>query len=402
MKVTTGLLQTLSLQGLVPAPPQQCGAVRLLPLLRSQVRDDLRLSLRRYDEPMGMVALQGEPDSLRADRGIVPGLKYIGYVPHGLVVSYSDDGGPVAALGTQLHGQGDARSDGHAAARCVRLLHRMVKREGERTLRLLPMHLAMEGLLSLHFGGPDIAWSEYSRRAIRYGMDPHSESAVPGRAIANLEEALRIFEVHDAQCGVMICAADALASIFVVPNPSDYRALHRSLIEDFYGELIAQYSQQYRSLPSLGRSESSLPVPRSLADLRHWLSDERAHWADVGQVLAGGFLGRGLRSERLYRMGPFVLQRFVTSLQLSDENHIGEAIVREDGTVEYMKSFRLSDKQAKRAYLLQVLAAHHWNLDAAAASQRQTREQWVERLRNAGFEYLLSDAVLRAARKRSG
>jgi hypothetical protein len=399
VKATAGLLETLSLTGLVPGPPQQCGAVRLLPLLRAQVREDLRLSLRRYGEPLGVVALDGEPDGLRADRGLGPGLKYIGYVPHGLVVSYSDDGSPVAALGAQLHPSTEAQ--GPAPARCVRLLHRMVKRQGERSLRLLPLHLSMEGLLSLQFGGPDIAWSEYSRQALRYGLDPRSESAIPGRGVAHLEEALRIFEIHDSQCGVMICVGDALASIFVVPHPSDYRALHRSLVEDFYGELIAHYSQQIRGLPSLARSAASLPVPRSLSELRRWLSDERMHWAEVGQVLAGGLLGRRLRAERLYRMGPFVLQRFVTSLQLSDENHIGEAIVREDGTVEYMKSFRLSDKQAKRAYLLQVLAAHHWNLDAAASSQGQTREQWVDRLRNAGFEYLLSDAVLRAARKRS-
>lgn len=400
MKANPGLLQSLSLQGLVPAPPQQCGAVRLVPLLRAQVRNDLRLSLRSHAEPLTMVALDGEPDGLRGDRFIHNGLKYFGYVPHGMVVSFSEDGSPVAAMGGQLVGSDDARTGGSAAGRSVRLMHRMLKRTGDRQLRLLPLHLAMEGFLALHFGGPDIAWSEYSQQTLRHGLDPRSESAVLGRGIAGLDDALRIFEIHESQCGVIVCVADALASVFVVPHPGDYRALHRSLIEDFYGELIAHYSTQVQDLPSLQRGNESAQSARTLADLRRWLAGERDHWAHVGQVLANGLLGRAVRAERLYRMGPFVLQRFVSSLQLDNENHIGEAIVREDGTIEYLKSFRLSDKQAKRAYLLQNLAAHHWNLDAAAAAQGQTKDQWVQRLINAGFDYLLSDAVLRAARKR--
>jgi hypothetical protein len=113
-----------------------------------------------------------------------------------------------------------------------------------------------------------------------------------------------------------------------------------------------------------------------------------------------GFVGRPVRSERVYRAGPFSLQRFVTSLRLEDENHLGEAIVRDDGTIEYLKSYRLSAGQAKRAYLLDLLAHHAWNLDATAASQRQSRHDFVLRLESAGFGYLLKDHVLRAARRR--
>jgi len=58
------------------------------------------------------------------------------------------------------------------------------------------------------------------------------------------------------------------------------------------------------------------------------------------------------------------LQRFRSSLDVTDINHLGEAIVREDGTIEYLKTYRLSAKQTRRAYLLQVLAAHSWNLAA--------------------------------------
>lgn len=390
-------LQVLSLAGLEPAPPQQLGAVRLVPLLRSKVPGDLRLALRRYKDALGVVALDGEPDGRR----INPGLKYMGYVPHGLVMSWSDDGEPLTAYGTQLADETDGKQLGRGGPVTVRLLHRMVKRETGNRLRFLPMHLAMEGYLSLHFGGPDIAWSEYSRQALRDGLDPRSEAATLGRDINRLDAALRTFEIHEGQCGLLICVADALASVFVVPHPEDYRLLHQSLIEDFYGDLIYQYSYQYRDLPRLEPFDDGPrpQKPANLAELRGMFESSRHRWAEVGQLLANGLVGRSVQSDRIYRAGPFSLQRFVTSLRLDDENHIGEAIVREDGTIEYLKTFRLSSGQAKRAFLLQILSQHSWNLDAAAASQRQSRAALIERLTNAGFGYLIADHVLRAARR---
>ena len=44
-----------------------------------------------------------------------------------------------------------------------------------------------------------------------------------------------------------------------------------------------------------------------------------------------------------------------TGLRLHEENHIGELIRRDDGSIEYLKTFRLSDVQARRAHLLQQL-----------------------------------------------
>ena len=59
---------TLELTGLTMAPPQQYGAVRLIPLLRQVARDDLRLGLRRYAQPHAAVALEHE----RHLRGLAP------------------------------------------------------------------------------------------------------------------------------------------------------------------------------------------------------------------------------------------------------------------------------------------------------------------------------------------
>jgi hypothetical protein len=399
MKARADTIKSLSLEGLEPGPPQQLGSVRLVPLLRSRPGSDLRLALRRYKAPLGVVALDGEPDG----RVFHDGLKYMGYVPHGLVMSWSDDGSPVTAFGTQLTDESDGKSSGRSGVhkpQTVQLLHRMVKRESERRLRFLPLHLAMEGFLSLHFGGPDIAWSEYSRQAIRDGLDPRSEYAFLGRDISRLDAALRTFEIHDGQCGIIVCVADALASVFAVSHPDDYRLLHHSLIEDFYGELIYGYSHMYRDLPRLAPVEGPLAKPpQSVADLRRLFENARREWTQIGHVLAQGIIGRGVRSERVYRAGPFSLQRFVTSLSLHDENHIGEAIVREDGNIEYLKTFRLSSSQSKRAYLLQILAEHHWNLAAAAQSQNQSQPDFIKRMARAGFGYLIAEHVLRAARK---
>jgi hypothetical protein len=385
------LMNRLQLKGLRPATPQQHGAIRLIPLLREDVRGDLRLSRRRYAD-LAAVTLDGELHG--------PGLRYIGFMPHGLVMSWSDNGDPVTAFGTQLC---EEQPDGQRLGRgplTVRLLHRMVRREDDRRLRFLPLHLAMEGFLSLHFGGPEIAWSEYSKQAIRFGLDPRMETAAPGRSVVGLEDALRLFEIHERQCGVLVLVADALSSAFVVPHPQDYRLLHQSLLEDFFGALIREYSWQYRSVPAL---DFGLPEPQrkvtSVGELQAMLSAARAAWRDSSSLFVDGLLGRAVRAERIYQAGPFSLQRFCTSLSLHDENHIGEAIVRDDGTLEYLKTYRLSSLQTKRAYLLELLARHHFNLDAAAASQSQTRHQLVQRLDGAGFAYLLHDEVLRAARK---
>jgi hypothetical protein len=378
-------MNTLDLHGLDLAPAQVSGNIRLVPLLRRDPRGDLRLARRRYDEPVGIVSLEGDL--------LGRGVKYASFVPHGLVASWSSDGSAVANMGASL---GKAR-DGKPFGRCVRVLHRMARREDDRTLRFLPLHLAMEGFLALCFGGPEIAWSEYSRRAIAHGLSPRTERSVRGAALPGFEDALRVFEIHDRQVGVLVFVADALASAFVLPHPEDYRALHPSLIEDFYGELLHRYGWLYPDVAPAAASIDAAEV-HSLADLREALAGMRRDWADFAALLAAGAIGRAVRAETVYTMSPFRLLRFVPTLRLDDENHIGEAIVRDDGTVEYLETYRLSDAQTRRAFLLQTLAAHGWDLAAAAAALSTTKIELCRRLDNAGFGYLLAPAVLSAAR----
>ncbi|MCY1014364.1 ARPP-2 domain-containing protein [Pyxidicoccus sp. MSG2] len=382
------LLEKLEPAGLRLAPSQVWGGIRLVPVLRDSVRDDLRFNRRTYDDHLTVVSLEGE---LKA-----PGLKYCTYVPHGLVVTWGQRQAD-AVQGTQLQAPDGKRVK--VGPFSVRLLHRMVHREDRNQLRMLPLHLAMEGFLALHFGGPDVAWTEYSREALSHGLSPRIESAVPGWASSALDGALRTFEVHERQVGLLLFNADVLLSAFVVSHPDDYRVLHRTLLEDFYGELLLQYGF-LGAAPELGLSLDDARIA-SLEDLRAAVARMRADWADFHAFMAGGLFGAPVTSERIYEAGPFLLQRFHTSLVPSEENHLGEAIVREDGTLEYLKTYRLSAAQTRRAYLLQQLALSGWKLEGAAERFNTTRDDLVLRLRNAGFGYLLKEHVLEEATRRT-
>lgn len=388
MKQARALLERLVLRGLRPAPSQVFGNVRLVPLVRPSPQGDLRIGRRRYGEGGGLVDLGGG------------GAYGSTYMPHGLVIGWTDDGSPVAAFGTSLRGPGDGKKIGPCA---VTLLHRMARREddedGTHRLRLLPQHLAFEGLLALCFGGPEIAWSEYSKRAISRGLDPRVEGALSGYAVPGLEDALRMFEIHDGQCGVLLFVGDALAEVFVVSHPDDYRDLHRTIITDSFAPTLLLAAAYTGASPELSATIDASTVD-SLTSLRAALSRFRAHVGAAHVDMAQGLIGRSLVSERVYRAGPFSLQRFMTALDLSGDDHIGEVIVRDDGTVEYAKTYRLSVGQQKRAYLLKQLSKYGWNLGAAAVALFTTQDELILRLERAGFGYLIAEHVLMAARKR--
>ncbi|AFY30526.1 hypothetical protein [Calothrix sp. PCC 7507] len=384
------LLTDISLKGLEIAPSQVRGSVRIVPLLRRKVRGDLRLFRRSYNEDITAVSLEGKMTE--------PGMKYFSYVPHGLVMSWSDDGSPVAAFGGQMMKADGKRLDCGCAS--VRLMHRMAKRESANQLRFLPLHLAMEGFLSLFFSGPDIAWSEYSKYALAHGLGSRYELSISGRYIAGLEDALRVFEIHQQQVGVLVFVAETLASAFVVPTPEDYRVLHTSLLEDFYGELIYQNSLFCDATSPMSLSVDDAKI-HSLADLRGAIAQMRSDWASFQGFMAEGLLQRSLRSQIVYTAGPFMLQRFITNLNPKDENHIGEVIIREDGELEYLKTYRLSAAQTRRVYLLSQLDLYNWNIDATAKALGNTREEFVSRLESVGFGYLLNQQVRDKARKKS-
>lgn len=385
---TSQLLDSIPLKGLTMAPPQVLGGIRLVPLLRDELREDLRLAKREYDEDLGIVKL----DKTAA---------YYSYIPHALVATWSNDDSPAAAFGTNIapHRQpkkkdGKVRDLGFVTAR---VLPRMRRREDKNRLRFLPMHVAMEGFLALHFGGPNIAWEEYSRSALRDGLSPRVETAVPARWIVGLEDALRVFEIHSSQVGTLVFVADSLASAFVVPHPDDYRALHDTLLTDFYGELLLHYGL-YATENVYHPDPIDPDKVSSISDLRDELSRLRGDWSGLHKLMATDLFDRPVRAEQVYSMGPFQMRRFMTELDPRTENHIGEVILRSDGTLEYMKTFRLSAAQCRRAYLLKQLADSMWNLEGCAEKLNCAKNQLTLRMEKAGFGYLLHQHVLDAAR----
>ncbi|HEU4408987.1 MAG TPA: hypothetical protein VFS43_27250 [Polyangiaceae bacterium] len=380
---------TLSFEGLALGVPQAMGAFRLVPLLREGAPGDLRIAPRHYGRAPAVVGVDSRP--------LEPGIKYVSYVPHGLVVASTSDGSE-AAFGAKL---------GREAGSCrgVNLLHRMVKGEGSSAaggqFRMLPLHLALEGFLALHFGGPDVLWGEYSRHAARFGLSPRSERGVSGHGLDGFDEALRVFEIAPSQVGSIVLVADALAAAFVVSHPDDYRRLHRSLLEDFYGELIYRYAILH---PETARAEAE-PIDgarvASLDDLRAELARARRQWADFAALAAGGLAGREVRAERVREAGPFRLERFSTKLHPDEECHIGERIVRADGALEYLKSYRLSAAQVRRGFLLEALAASGWRFDEAAERLGSTRDELARRLQNAGLGYILAPGLLASVLRKS-
>lgn len=392
-------MTTLDLTGLETRPSQAWGGVRLVPLVRAQPVAGLRLDQQIYGDEPGLVELG-------------PRESYLSYVPHGFVADWGGEDGPAAAYGTRLgHG---APSPGPRppaprvppqapppAAMPVRVHRGMARRQGRHRLRFLPLHLALEGYLALHFGGPVIVWEQWSQRAVRSGLSPRGEEAYLGADVRGLAEAMRVFEIHPGQCGVLVYVADALAAAFAVPHPDDFRALYPSLLQDLYGELIHHYGTLAAPVPDF-RARIRDGEVRSLADLRAAVGRQEQDWARFHDTtMAGALLNAEYRRQQVYRMGRFTLSRFLPPFRLKEENHIGEAITDEHGRTAYLKTFRLSENQVRRGHLIDRLAAHDWHLADAAAGLGVTEAQLGLRLESAGFGHLLQQHVLDGYRSRA-
>ncbi|WP_127467901.1 hypothetical protein [Streptomyces sp. B27] len=375
-------MNRLELTGLTARPSQVWGGVRLVPLVRGEPVAGLRLHREVYE---------------RLGAGVVelgPRTHYVSYIPHGLVADWSGDGdgnregagvrdggGQSAAYGTQLGGREAPRT-----VRLPRLAHhRMAKRRPGDRLRFLPLHLALEGYLALHFGGPSTAWEEWSRQALRDGLSPRAEDAYLGWSVRGLADALRVFEIHPGQCGVMVYVSDALAGAFVVPHPEDYRLLHASLVEDLYGELVHQYGLYGAPVAEFGARIRGEEHIRTLAGLRAAARGQERAWEEAHDGLfARELLNTPYGFERAYRMGSFTLWRFLPPfVREGSGQHIGETITDHKGQVAYLKTFRLSDAQVRRGHLLHTLAGAEWELSRAAGALGTSREELVRRIRAA-------------------
>lgn len=379
-------MKGLDLSGLRTGTAQVWGSVRLVPLIRDEPVPGLRLHPRLNDADLTVVGSGRAPH-------------YLSYVPHAFVAIWGDQEGPRACHGTQLL-QDQARPDGVR----LRALRRQVQRQAQDRLRFLPLHLAMEGLLSLHFGGPSTAWQDWFHTTVRHGLSPRVESTYPGLAIPGLQAALRVFEIVHGQCGLAIHVADTLAAVTVTPHSADYRTLHTSLLLDMFGELL-----YVNGLLNTTATELHAPFdPRtitSLQDLHTELARQRRAWQDFHRhtMLTDLLTPRDHHFQRLYRLGDFTLWRFLPAFTPERNNHIGEVITDASGRVAYLKTLLLSNAQTRRGHLLRTLAAADWHLETAAAGLGTDRTGLISRMERAGMAHLLHPGVLdrhRAALRR--
>ena len=357
--------------GLSLGPGQVWGTVRLVPVLRREAIEDLRLSPVAYGG--GAVAL---PDKIT----------YSAYMPQALVVSFGDAARPVGE--TSL----GAREIGRALKRSTPL-RSMVRKLGPGVVRFLPQHVAMEGLLALHFGGPDVAYDCWSEAALApRALSPRWERVAPGESIPDLKDALRLFERHDDQVGVLVYVADALAAATIVGHPADYARLHRSLIEDFYGRTIWRYGLLGHTAPEHLVQLNGAAV-NSLDDLRAELAREEREWLAFRQMEAASLFGRTARGETVRRLGDYRLQRFLTGFEQDADEHIGEVIRRRDGAIAWLKTYRLDREQTRRVALLDALAGAGWELAKAARARGVTVGQFRGEMERAELGYLFKRAA---------
>ncbi len=69
------------------------------------------------------------------------------------------------------------------------------------------------------------------------------------------------------------------------------------------------------------------------------------------------------------------------------------------GYLQYLKIYGLSAAQTRRAYLLQQLDRHQWNLEQAAIGLGETLPDLIHRIEKANLGYLINNELLEQSRK---
>lgn len=243
-----------------------------------------------------------------------------------------------------------------------------------------------------HFRGPDIAWLDYQREVRRGSLGYRYEQGASGWELKGLEEALRMFEHSRGQVGSAVFLDEELVGALICPHPDDYARLHRSLLVDSYPDYLIQYGfLRYAKREAL---KLRLEEISDLTSLREEFS--RALSELEGQEKERLWLleGRSIDREVLYRTELFELERFVTELERGGNNFAGEAIRRTDGTLEYLKLYRVNRSQTRRLYLLPTLARVHWNFSAAAEVLHfEEKDEVAQALIEADLGYLLNPGL---------
>lgn len=373
---------TIALAGLALRGAQVWGAVRLVPLVRTRPVTKLRLA--RVDRGDALTVTTVDVHTAHPARAE----HFVSVVPHAFVLAWGDDADAEVSLGARFaRDEVSSRPD-----RRVRAQLRMARRASERAIRFVPQQLAIEGLLALYFGGPTLASHDWSERVLREGMDPRAERALSGRALPQLADALRVFERLDGQCGMLLFYQDTLLGAFVAPTADDYAALHDALLLDLFPAELLAYA--HHNAPRFDAHIDPAAV-RSLDDLRAALDAEETRWGRFYTDVSDALL-REASAETVYTLDGCTLERFFTHLRRKGEHHVGERVVTRDGALAYLKTYRLSTPQSRRAYLLHLLAQNGWSLEDAAKSAALSLPQLVTELTRVGFGWMVAPRVFQS------
>jgi hypothetical protein len=344
---------------------QTWGSVRLVAIVREQVREDLRLA--------------SQPFAFHRVKSTYRRADFTSYMPQAIVVNWNRDGTATATAETHLG------EHGHLA------FGKLWKRTGPGQLAFLPNALAIEGFMVRHFKGPDVAWLDYRREVRRGSLGYRVERMVPGWILKGLREALSIFEFVPGQVGMALFVDEELSGCFVTPHPEDYARLHESLLVDQFADHLIHYG--FLRYAKTEKLSLHLPAIADLSSLAAEFTRAAALERDVERYRLAEIEGRELDAQTVYTTEVFSLQRFVTHLREAD-NFAGEVILRHDGTLEYLKLFRLSRGQTRRLRLLSTLARHNWDFERAAPDLRvRTREDVARSFVEADLGYLLNPGL---------
>jgi hypothetical protein len=336
--------ERLELIGLDAAPCQVWGQVRLLPLVGPSADGPRVHPLCLGSE--AQVRLSGQPGG--------KGLVYSSFIPSGLVFAQSSK--EAMAASELWWGELGERPEGPNITR--------LRQEKHGAMRILPLHSAVEGLLARQFRGSDVARRGWSAAFLRTGLSPRSESFTLARAIPDLEEALRHFELLPEQRGMLLFAGELLVSAVVLPHREDYAELHPQLLQDMVPQVFLLWSlHQPEASPGILalRAESVVDLDSLAAELERG----RADWAQtVEQGLAQGLIGRSVQMEELRVFRGAQLCRFLTGLDPQVEQHVGELLRGPGGRLLYLKTLRLGRDQVERAAFIGLLVEEGWSLPA--------------------------------------
>lgn len=345
---------------------QHWSAIRLVPLIRAEPRYDLRLYQQQF------------PPNEWAVVDLNPRLQYSCFSPHGMIVDWESDGTPVVSAGAQL-----GKADGKVwKGLPVRQLKRLVKKQKDGRVRLLSLDLAIAGFLATYFKAPETLWPEfYSKKIESKGLSPRSMWAYSGAALWGLEQALRTFEKHPQQVGMMLFVADAPAAVVLYPNPADYARVHRGLLSDMFSQTLVDYALYHSEVQD---HMAAAPLQaQSWAELRQAVQQMRSELHDFQFWMGETLLQTPLRSEVVRKMGPFTLQRFISAPE-ADQAFAGECI-EDQGALLYLKLMILPQEQQAQLELLDLLQAHDWNPNAAAQARQWSETRLIQRLFKAGL-----------------